>query len=301
MSAERYASTRRPGFRIILGGWCGLGLVALLNLYHSRGGLDLLDVVLAILTPVAAGLLCHGLTLSHARSEDTAATVAQERARFARDLHDLLGYSLSAITLKSELARRMVGSDEIRARRELAEVLEISRQALRDVREVSQRYPDLSLTEAVASVRGVLDSAGVASDIEVHAGALPTEVSTVMATVLREGVANLLRHSQARRCRIRVRRAGGNISLALSNDGLRGSPDPTRRRRNGLDNLAARMADAGGELSVYTDRDGWFHLLAVCPVPETPAATGYPVDEREKEKEDEEMEDCGQPCMHSMP
>ncbi|MFF4208709.1 sensor histidine kinase [Streptomyces sp. NPDC001796] len=214
------------------------------------------------------GLLCLAELLSEAhrnQGESAHLAVTRERLRFSRDLHDLLGYSLASITLKSELVHRMVEDNE-QARKELGEVLDISRQALSDVRTVAYSYRELSLCDEVAAVRRVLAAAGVEADIEAEEGRWGCQTETALATVLREGVTNLLRHAEPSRCRIRLREEGDHVRLTLSNDGVRDSGPRMVVGGRGLDNLAERMARLGGALTAEVDEHGWFHVIAGCPL-----------------------------------
>ncbi|WP_326760934.1 histidine kinase [Streptomyces phaeochromogenes] len=226
------------------------------------------------LATVVIGLMVYGLTrLSdivveqyRLRHRTALAAVSGERLRVARDLHDLLGYSLSAITLKSELTLRKVGVDDDRARKELVETLNIARQALADVRAVARGCRNLSVTAELRSVSGVLDAADVETTIEGEPGDLDPGTGSVLAIVLREAVTNLLRHSAARHCRIEFGEADGQRWLAISNDGVEDGVSRTEagRRGGGLGNLADRLGTVGGELNVTTEW-GWFHLRAVLP------------------------------------
>ncbi|MGP4115181.1 sensor histidine kinase [Streptomyces sp. 4N509B] len=248
------------------------------------------EAVSASVGTLVAGLIVFGLTklsdmaVQEQRSRDEAAWVAisKERLRFARDLHDLLGYSLSAITLKNELTYRLVGHNDDRAREELAETLRIARQALADVRAVVSGYRAMSLASELRSVIGVLHAAGVDVTVDGEADDLDARSSTMLAIVLREAVTNLLRHSSATRCRIVLSRHRGRVRLSVVNDGV--SDDQisavARRRGSGLDSLASRMASVRGTLTTVVDR-GWFHLRAECQpdADAAPVATPMPVAE----------------------
>ncbi|MFD5466888.1 sensor histidine kinase [Kitasatospora sp. NPDC127059] len=235
---------------------------------------DPLGVAWLIMSTVVIGLIVYGLTrvaelvaeLHRVRAEVTRLAVDRERLRVARDLHDLLGYSLSAIMLKNELTYRLMGRDDERARDELSEVLTITRQALADVRGVAWGYREMCFADELDSVHGVLDAAGVTTVVEPLLEVGSPEVNTVLATVLREGVTNLLRHSEVRHCRISVRRRGGRVRLTVSNDGVRPRASRGRRRGGGLDNLTQRVERIGGSLTSIVDREGWFHVVADCPV-----------------------------------
>jgi two-component system sensor histidine kinase DesK len=224
------------------------------------------------LSTLVLGLVVFGLArLSlairyvHAtRGELAQLAVIGERTRFARDLHDLLGYSLSAITLKAEVTRHLVGSNPARARDELAEVLDISRQALADVRTVASGYRHVSLAKEASSVASLLASAGICSRVDIACGALDERVDTVLATVLREGVTNMLRHSAPRNCVIEAELDADTVRLLVTNDGVPRSAVPGRC--GGLDNLRARVQAIGGELSADVSGDGWYKVLAEAPL-----------------------------------
>ncbi len=221
------------------------------------------------------GLSVFGLTrlgdllveVQAARAELARLAVARERDRVARDLHDLLGYSLSAITLKGELVYRLVNSHPERACEEISTMLAISRQALSDVRMVASSYRDMSLAAEIAATRAVLVSADIATVVTVDCGPLEDRVNTVLSTVLREGVSNLLRHSKAQNCVIEAILDKGVVRLRVENDGLNTSPSVTARRDGrGLDNLCTRLGELGGTLNAAAAEDGWFRLTALVPL-----------------------------------
>jgi two-component system sensor histidine kinase DesK len=249
-------------------------------------GLDAYSVAYLTVATLDIGLVVFGLSrlavvirYVHAtRAELAQLAVISERMRFARDLHDLLGYSLSAITLKAELSRRLVSSNPARARDELTEVLDISRQALADVRSVATGYRNISLAKEAASIASLLATAGVGIRVDVNCGPLDENVDTVLATVLREAVTNMLRHSTARNCTIEADCSAGAtpdeeiITLRVTNDGVPRSA-ATRRRGGGLENLATRLQSVGGTLSTKVCSDGRFELLARIADP-VPGAAG---------------------------
>jgi two-component system sensor histidine kinase DesK len=224
------------------------------------------------LSTLTIGLVVFGLTrLSllisyvHAtRGELAQLAIVRERMRFARDLHDLLGYSLSAIILKAELTRRLVGSNPARARDELAEMLDTSRQALADVRLVASGYRNISMAKEASAVTSLLATAGITADIEVNCGALDEKIDTVLATVLREAVTNMLRHSAAHQCQISADQVGDAIHLLIRNDGVPAGA-ASGRSGGGLENLASRLTAVGGQLTTTVRGDGWFELLAEAP------------------------------------
>jgi two-component system sensor histidine kinase DesK len=204
------------------------------------------------------------------RGELAQLAVMNERMRFARDLHDLLGFSLSAITLKAELTRRLVASNPARARDELNEVLDIARQALADTRLVASGYRNISLSKEASSVSALLAAAGINAQVEINCGAIDEHVDTVLATVLREAVTNMLRHSAAQNCWIEAGQCADMVRLRVANDGaprVMGSDN----HRGGLDNLTTRLEAIGGRMTVKLS-DGQFDLRAEAPNQELAAS-----------------------------
>ncbi|MFF0428462.1 sensor histidine kinase [Streptomyces sp. NPDC004520] len=240
-------------------GWTLYGLTALSmvvpGVVYDR---DVVDTVYLVQTTALTGLVVYGLSrltslvdqLHKARADLARLAVSNEQLRFSRDLHDLLGYSLSAVTLKSELIRRLIPANPHRACEEVDEVLDISRQALADVRRVASGYREMSLLSELTSAESVLAAADVEVTVEVQDGieGLGLVTSTVLATVLREGVTNLLRHSKASRCWISARVEDGTVRLAIVNDGLVGSQLRSPHSGSGLGNLERRLEDIGGRL-----------------------------------------------------
>ncbi|HKR48756.1 MAG TPA: histidine kinase [Pseudonocardiaceae bacterium] len=222
---------------------------------------------------VITGLITYGLTwmvrsmteLRATRQRLTQVAVDQERRRFARDLHDLLGLSLSAIILKTELAAKLLTAEPRRADQELTEIADTARLALIDVQLVASGYRDLSLDEEARSAESVLTAADIDVRMELHYGELPVEVRTVLATVLREGVTNVLRHSKGANCRITVRQDDDTVLLEITNDGMTRSAEMPSTG-SGISNLSDRVTTLGGELTTDLNPDGTFRLQARVPV-----------------------------------
>ncbi len=202
------------------------------------------------------------------------ATVAQlaaneERLRLARDLHDLLGHSLSLITLKSELAGRMLPAHPDRAAQQVADIEQVSRQALVDVREAVTGYRRPRLAAELAGAKVALAAAGVAAELpaEPDRADLPEESEAALAWALREAVTNVVRHSGARRCVVellpRQTLDGPVLELSVQDDGAPG-PAPASTPGNGLTGLAERLHKAGGTLDTDGSRQG-FRLVARVP------------------------------------
>ncbi|MDS0136186.1 MULTISPECIES: histidine kinase [unclassified Amycolatopsis] len=204
------------------------------------------------------------------RREVAAQVVAEERRRFSRDTHDLLGLSLSAITLRVELIRRLVDDSPQAAQAELAELLTISRKALADVRAIAAGSREMSLAEECRSAASVLRAAGITVGFDGQLpGDLPSPVATTLAAVLRESVTNVIRHSKAVWCDFSVVAAAGAVRLQVANDGVPSAgedPPAGENRGSGLRNLTYRVEALGGELSVGVRPDGTHRLCAVVPL-----------------------------------
>ncbi|MCF3120266.1 sensor histidine kinase [Streptomyces arenae] len=210
------------------------------------------------------------------------ATVAQlaaneERLRLARDLHDLLGHSLSLITLKSELAGRMLPDHPDKAAQQVADIEQVSRQALVDVREAVSGYRRRTLAGELAGARTALTAAGIAADVPLEAPAeLPGEDGeAALAWALREAVTNVVRHSGARRCTVafaaRQTLAGRLLELSVEDDGSGGAGAAAG---NGLTGLAERVEAVGGALETGPAARSGFRLTV--RVPFARAAVGSP-------------------------
>ncbi|MEV4466863.1 histidine kinase [Micromonospora echinofusca] len=181
----------------------------------------------------------------------------EERLRFARDVHDLLGHSLSVIALKAELASRLAATDAGRASSEAAEVQRLAASALVELREVVHGYRAVDLGDQIAAVEQVLRSSGIRCAVALPPDDVPSEIARQFVAVLREASTNVLRHSRATWCTIEISQDEDEVRMTMTNDGAEGaSPD---RHSFGLRGLAERMAEARGSLRHRTD-DGVFRL-----------------------------------------
>ncbi|MBF8184492.1 hypothetical protein ITP53_01770 [Nonomuraea sp. K274] len=219
------------------------------------------------------GLMVYGVSslatlvdmVHAARGELARVAVVQERLRVARDLHDLLGHDLSAITVKSELAYRLLPGAAERARQELQDVLAVARRSLADVRVVAGGYRPMSLAAELTSAESMLVAAEMRVRVRSSVEGLPESLETVLAVVLREAVTNVLRHSKAQHCVIEATVEAGRVRLSVDNDGVEPAPGAARfGNGSGLGNLEVRLAAVGGTLAV-TVEDGWFRLTAEAP------------------------------------
>ena len=199
--------------------------------------------------------------------------VSEERLRFARDMHDLLGHSLSALAVKAELASRLATRAPERAKSEMSEVQDLARSALQQVRGAVNGYRDVDLAGEVASVSGVLEANGTRTTVTGLDGLdLPPNTAALAAWVVREGGTNVLRHSEADRCAVTFTRLPGRTArrstlvVEVFNDRARGAGDRAASSGNGLAGLSERVSMGGGTLSAARTKDGGFLLRAVLPL-----------------------------------
>nr|WP_255430272.1 histidine kinase [Streptomonospora sp. PA3] len=221
-------------------------------------------------------LLWDVVTEAHAAREAQARlAVSEERLRFSRDMHDLLGHSLSALAVKSELAARLAAKDPEGAAREMSAVQHLARDALREVRAAVTGYRDVDLAAETAGVQAVLTAAGVRCTVSGADVDVPAEQRAIASWVVREGTTNVLRHSSARRCSVALRRDGATLVTEVFNDGAQRSGEAAASFGNGLSGLSERVAAAGGALTAgpTAGQDG-FLLRAVLPLPEGPVREG---------------------------
>jgi two-component system, NarL family, sensor histidine kinase DesK len=215
--------------------------------------------------------LADALRELHAlRTELARQAVSDERLRLARDLHDLLGHTLSMITLKSELAGRLLETDPTRAVQEINEVEREARRAGREVRAAVAGYRQPTLGSELEAARQILAAAGIACAVEHTAGDLPTATDGVLAWAVREGVTNVVRHSRAQFCTIRITRVDSTVCAEVINDGFREQgPAGSRQTGSGLAGLTERVRGQGGQLEagpVSTEGEPGFRLRVELPI-----------------------------------
>jgi two-component system sensor histidine kinase DesK len=241
----------------------------LVGLYDGQEPTDnLVLVVLIGFAMVGVGQLVR-TTIELRKARATVAQLAanEERLRLARDLHDLLGHSLSLITLKSELAGRMLPDHPDKAAQQVGDIERVSRQALVDVREAVTGYRRPRLAAELAGAQVALTAAGVTAEIpaEPDLAEVPEQAESALAWALREAVTNVVRHSGADRCVVELVHRhtldGPMLELSVQDDGSGGSADGPG---NGLTGLTERLEKAGGTLEAGRVRHG-FRLVARVP------------------------------------
>ncbi|MFD5462971.1 sensor histidine kinase [Kitasatospora sp. NPDC127059] len=207
--------------------------------------------------------------LDVAREAQSRLAVAEERLRFSRDLHDVMGRNLTTIALKSELAVQLARRGRPEAAEQMAEVQKIAQESQREVRDVIRGYRTADLHAEAIGARAVLRAADVSCEIDLgeDLDRLPHPVQSVLGWVIREATTNVLRHSEAAHCLIRLRQRDGQAVLELENDGVPAVPLPSQGGGTGLRGLRERLAAHDGELSVPTAAPGTFRMLATVPLP----------------------------------
>lgn len=261
-----------------LGALLGLSTAAAL-LISSRvveGHVDWGDTwTLVVLTAAmfAFGALLHIIgELRRTQDKMARLAVAEERSRLARDLHDVLGHSLTTITVKAGLARRVLetSTDRERAIAEVRDVEELARQAMTDVRATVSGYRTASLPAELVGARAALQAAGIAADLPVAVDNVAAGLQETFAYVVREGVTNVIRHSAASRCEIRL----GDNWLEVRDNGRVCADAVTSSRSSGgghgLTGLAERVDAIGGELAAQPEPGGGFLLRVHVAAPREP-------------------------------
>jgi two-component system sensor histidine kinase DesK len=215
--------------------------------------------------------------LSAARAQLANVAVAAERERFARDLHDLLGHSLSVIAIKAELAGRLLPDAPDRAAGEVADLETVARQALGEVRDAVSGYRQPTLAGELEGARVALSAAGIEVSFRGDPVSLDPAVEAVLAWTVREGATNVIRHSGARHCSVTVRADGPDAGVEVVDDGtgagLFGGSDGDRDGGggmggggNGLAGLRERAASLRGRIEAGAAPGGGYRLAVSVPV-----------------------------------
>jgi two-component system, NarL family, sensor histidine kinase DesK len=202
-----------------------------------------------------------------AREEVARLAVSEERLRFARDLHDILGHSLSVIAVKAELAEHLLRTDVDAASEHVTELKTVARTALGEVREAVSGYRRPTLVSEMAGARMALEAAGIEADLQSSDVVLPPEVEAVLAWAIREGTTNTIRHSGAQHCRIVVAPASDAARAEVVDDGAADCPEPAG---NGLAGLRERVELLAGRLEAGPLDGGGFRLAVSVPLAGAP-------------------------------
>ncbi|WP_328632889.1 sensor histidine kinase [Streptomyces sp. NBC_00356] len=236
------------------------------------GQLLAIAIVLAIAIPLAlVTTRCSAWTLSvmweseRAREVEARLAVAEERLRFGRDLHDVMGRNLSVVALKSELAVQLARRGKTEAAVEqMIEVQRIAQESQKEVRDVVRGYRQADLAVELAGAQGVLNAAGITCTVTGSAAGLPSDVQAALAWVVRETTTNVLRHGDAKACRVELATGDEGVVLTVENDGA-GDAVATGRG-SGLAGLRERLAAVDGTLESGAVRKGVFRVRVSVPV-----------------------------------
>ncbi|MEU2420556.1 histidine kinase [Streptomyces sp. NPDC007851] len=216
---------RRPVVTAVTGFACGAGAVCFLlgvsgpTALITAFGVLLSGGFLAATSIFSVWLLNAVYALDEARETRARLAVAEERLRFGRDLHDVLGRNLAVIALKSELAVQLARRERPEAVEQMVEVQRIAQESQREVRAVVRGYRDADLGAELSGAQGVLAAAGISCEVTGDAAGLPAEVQSALGWVVREATTNVLRHGDAGRCTVGLRVREGRVVLTVENDG----------------------------------------------------------------------------------
>ncbi|MFG2222255.1 sensor histidine kinase [Streptomyces sp. NPDC048644] len=265
------ALPRRTGFVLVMavsvaaiGSAAASGLTGEALVFVVGAGLFMVPLMAAAFR-VSGWSVHHVEELAAARETQARLAVAEERLRFGRDLHDVLGRNLAVVALKSELAAQLARRGREEAVDQMVEVQRIAQESQREIRAVVRGYRTADLHTELAGARSVLEAAGIDCRIENGPAArLPTDVQSALGWVVREGTTNVLRHaSGASHCEVSVRATeSGSVVLVMENDGAGARPSATGA---GLPGLRERLAGLEGTLSTEQRRGGTFRLTARIP------------------------------------
>ncbi len=282
-------------FAAVVGGfllpdWAAMGLgvllaVAMLLVDRAFGDppsweLALTTVAMTAFMAGFVGNIRLNRELRRTREALAVAAVAAERERIGRDLHDILGHSLTAIAVKAGLARRLVGRDDDAAATEIGEVERLAREALADVRATASGYRDVSLAAQLAVAGSVLRAAGITATLPAAVDDVAAAHRELFGYVVREAVTNVVRHAHATRCTI----TAGPDFVQIVDDGTAAgssaagsSAAGSSAAGSGLSGLADRVRAAGGVLEAGPRAGGGFSVRASMPVPAVRAPADAPV------------------------
>ncbi|KUO08795.1 sensor histidine kinase [Streptomyces sp. DSM 15324] len=207
--------------------------------------------------------------LDEARETLARLAVAEERLRFGRDLHDVMGRNLAVIALKAELAVQLARRGRPEAVEQMIEVQRIAQDSQREVREVVRGYREADLSVELTGAQSVLAAAGIDCETRGEADGLPSEVQSALGWVVRETTTNVLRHGDARRCAVELRIAEGRVVLTVENDGAEAVRHGAGGGGSGLAGLRERLRQVDGTLEAGFVRPGVFRVVAEVPLERT--------------------------------
>lgn len=260
----------RPGRRARALVWGTLATLAVVVVLAQTGVMapEGVFTTLLMVPSLAGGILGQlwhyevARELERARELAAELAVAEERLRFAGELHDIQGGNLQAITLKSQVARRLVAVDPERAEAEMRAVEDLARTALKDTREVVGGYRKVALADEIDSAARILKSAGVQATVPDAAPSLDADTEKLLGLLVREATTNLIRHAEPSAADLSIVEIDAEVTVTVTNNG---APEPTEGG-NGLTMLKERFTEAGGTVEHVHDGDR-FTLKGTVPKP----------------------------------
>lgn len=222
--------------------------------------------VVALVTMATIQVIHANQQLAETRAELARLAAENERIRIARDLHDVLGHSLTAITVKAGLARRLGETDPEGAVAQITEVEDLCRRVLADVRAAVSGYREVTLASELARGRELLRASGIAADLPTAAEVADPAHQELFGWAVREGLTNVIRHSRARSCTVRV--SASSVEIIDDGQGSAASAG------NGLSGLSERAAAAGGGVDAGPAQPTGWRLRVWVPAADTPPAVG---------------------------
>ncbi len=230
--------------------------------WADLGFLSFLTVALGFTMLAFRRLIATVIELRNARAEVARLAISDERLRISRDVHDILGHSLSVIALKAQVARRLMKTDPTAAADAMSDVESVARESLVEVRGMVTGYRQRSLADELQGARDVLDAAGIAFAVTRDTTVPPAPVDSLLAWTVREGVTNVLRHSRAHHCEISLSSSDTGFTVAIVDDGVGGVANAGG---TGLHGLRERVGAAGGRVDAGPGEGGGFRLQAYVP------------------------------------
>ncbi|MEU4148543.1 sensor histidine kinase [Streptomyces parvulus] len=268
---------RRHVMALIAGFAAGAGLVAFAVGLPWSGALItgavllLVGAFLAATAVFSVWLLKAVYALDDAKETRARLAVAEERLRFGRDLHDVMGRNLAVIALKSELAVQLSRRGRPEAVDQMIEAQRIAQASQREVRDVVRGYREADLEVELAGARGVLSAAGIVAEVTGETAGLPAQVQSALGWVVREATTNVLRHGDAEKVTVVVRRTEGRVVLTVENDGA-ADVDGSPAGGSGLAGLRERLSEVDGTLAAGNAGQGVFRVTAEVPLPPSAGA-----------------------------
>lgn len=273
---------RRRAATLVVGFSAGAGIVAFAAGMPWPAGVLLACVVVlgggffASTAMLSVWLLNVVYALHEAKETEARLAVAEERLRFGRDLHDVMGRNLAVIALKSELAVQLARRGRPEAVEQMIEAQRLAQESQREVRDVVRGYREAALEIELSGARGVLSAAGIVAEVTGETEGLPAEVQSALGWVVREATTNVLRHGDAKKVVVTVQMAKGRVVLTVENDGVAQGPNPSAGADadapagaggSGLAGLRERLSAVGGTLEAGAAGKGLFRLRAEVPLP----------------------------------